>query len=199
MGVDARIWVKTAIPYSREEVKHVSYLFGQAFHNDLMIGHEKKLWYHPLDRVIDLENPEYEPEDFRKPEYLHIPLAGRYYGPGYERGPLMTYVAMAELLERLLPFCEVYYGNDSSDEYQLFNRDERIKLIDYFMLNGGRLNYVRGFDQSVTNKQMCPHCERIMPQNGWGATYSFHSCTGCGWARKVRDGNVEEGFNVSSF
>ena len=200
MGVDARMWVKTKTPLTKEEVKHCSYLFGQAYHYYLMIGFDKKCYYHPLDRVIDLENPEYEPNDFQTPEFLHVPLSNRYYGPGYERGPLMTYVGMAEFLERLIPFCEIYYGNDSSDEYQLFNREKRTKLIDYFIHNRGRNNYVGGFDSEPESKAvMCPHCERRMARDGWGATYSHYSCLGCGWTKRTKDGVTNEGYNVKEF
>jgi hypothetical protein len=56
-----------------------------------------------------------------------------YYGEGYERGDAEWFIRLAEWLERNIPGCEIWYGNDSSDEsIKPFGIAERAAFLEYF-------------------------------------------------------------------
>ena len=61
-----------------------------------------------------------------------VHVVGRYYAIGYPRGDVLTYCMAAECLEANIPGAEIYYGHDGSDEFDLFNQDERAKLKKHF-------------------------------------------------------------------
>jgi hypothetical protein len=191
MGVDARMKVHLKEPVNSEKLQELSYIFGSAFHCHLMIGMNQEIWHKPLDYNSDWDGSE------RNEMILNVPLSGRYYGPGYERGPIMDYIIIAEFLEMLIPNCEIYYGGDSSDELELFNTDARRKMMQYFIRNRGRDNYVRSFKIKNDSKSpICPVCKVEMVQSGWGHKYSYFSCMGCGWQHSERDEIIQFGFEI---
>lgn len=50
----------------------------------------------------------------------------RFYGPGYERGPIEAFVGLAETLEAILPVgTRIFYGGDCSDTARPFDRSAR--------------------------------------------------------------------------
>lgn len=184
MGVDAEIFVKLAAPITNEQLKKASYIFGSAFHYDLMLGHDNTHYHHPIE--LSKYYKEYD---------LEIPLSGRYYGPGYERGDLFTYVAMAELLEILFPACTIYYGGDSGEEKEEFDRTKRNELMRYYVKANARDRYVRAFDRDNAGMN-CPNCDVQMTQNGWGPSFKLFTCQGCGWVDRTKDGVHTAGYNL---
>jgi hypothetical protein len=65
--------------------------------------------------------------------WIDVHVCRDYYGVGYERGDLEWYIRLAEWLERNVVGCEVWYGNDCSDEsIKPFGPDERAALLAYF-------------------------------------------------------------------
>jgi len=187
MGVDARMYVKLSKPISKGELKHKSYLFGQAFHHLLMIGFGDEIYYRPLET---------KKEDYESGEDwdIKIPLTGRYYGPGYERGPIFDYISIANFLESILPGCTIMYGGDSGEELIIFNKQYRDAMINHFITHNGRVNYVDHFDRDK-NGPDCPVCEVRMTQNGSGNKYALYTCIGCGWMERHKDGLITKGFS----
>src|SRR5258708_27710312 len=171
MGIDGEMFIEIVNEKLAEvEIKKASYIFGSAYHHMLMLGFDEKIYHRPLE-LITSEIREQDGPDIKlnpKNTYIHIPLAGRYYGIGYERGPIIEYIMMAEFLEQLFPLCNIYYGGDSSGVlYTLFGKETRSELLQYFIKNHGRDNYLRAFDKENDGFN-CPVCDVKMIRNGWG-------------------------------
>lgn len=191
MGIDARMIVKTKEVVTPEELKKRSYIFGSAFHYNLFLGCEEEIVHHPIEA-----NPEYINEETffeRDYSYFEIPLSGRYYGPDYERGPIFTYIGMAELLEVLFPSCSIYYGGDCGTVFELFDENARNQFRKYFVAANGRDKYNRFFDKENDGIQ-CPVCDVKMIRTGWGNNFKAFSCLGCGWHHAEKDGVTTKGF-----
>lgn len=206
MGIDATMIVVINRKITEDERRRWSYLFGSAFADKLWIGYDEKIRNKPLDYPKNYRNSNPNPhvyeqdgDDFvisKEHTMLEVPLSSRYYGKGYERGPLFNYIAMAEFLEFLIPECRVYYGGDSSGVcLELFDKSAREDLIKHFIKNNGRNNYLRAFDADKNkNTPDCPVCEVNMFRNGWGNNYSLYTCAGCGWMISTKDGITKAGF-----
>jgi hypothetical protein len=132
---------------------------------------------------------------------LELSLSGRYYGPGYERGNILVYCAIAEWLEHNIPGCEVWYGGDSSGVLaEPFNEAKRVELRKHLYGEEGR-EYFRhsGMGKAPLLPPacaLCPHGRYWGSQCMWGGhingkpnttTAGFH-CPGCGKSTETRDG-----------
>jgi hypothetical protein len=179
MGVDAEMFIKTKNPINLQKL---SYELGCLFRQHLMFGYGK------LDEVIK-EHPiqpasNYDIKDH--PELAvngyEILLWGRYYGKGYERGPILTYIEMAEWLEwRLGSELElILYGGDCGVQFINFNKEARAELKHYYF-EQAHLPYHRGFGK---HKSFIPHCKRCnepMSNYGGGGGDSYFGCNGCNY------------------
>jgi hypothetical protein len=195
MGIDAQMFIKTRTDVTPERLKSWSYIFGSAFKYHLSIGYKDKIWHKPIEKIEVYEQDGDDIIPATNETFLRVYPSGRYYGIGYERGPIMTYIQMAEFLERLIPNCEVWYGGDSSGACaELFDKTKREKLINHFISANGHDSYNHYFDKD-SNGPDCPVCEVKMVQNGWGPDYKAYGCLGCGWQRSERSGEVREGFD----
>ena len=66
-------------------------------------------------------------------QWYDVGLWGAVYEWGYERGDLPLFVRVAEWFEKRLPACEVWYGNDCTEEsIHFFGRRERECLTKYY-------------------------------------------------------------------
>lgn len=120
------------------------------------------------------------PEAPKGGTWIDVSTMARYYGVGYERGPILEIIALRDLMLHHWPDATVYYGGDSdvgvapmTDEVvaslkaHLFGGEGR----DYFMYGGDR---GRRFD--------CPRCRTptSAPMSGNGGR--GHRCLSCGWS-----------------
>lgn len=123
---------------------------------------------------------------------LNLNLWGRYYGPGYERGDIILYCAIAEWLEHNIPGCEVWYGGDSSGIEakpftEAYRRSLRFHLYgecgkDYWQ--SGMLPRDTPFPKSCS---LCPNDRYAGVQCGWGNDYASFRCSGCDKRVETRD------------
>jgi hypothetical protein len=127
---------------------------------------------------------------------LKISLMGRYYGPGYERGDILSYCAIAEWLEQNIPGCEVWYGGDSSGCCaEPFGAEERAAMKAHLFSKNGR-DYFNSWDmgEPLGAKPpacgLCPGGVYCGSKFGFGASYSAWSCGGCGKSVESRDGGA---------
>jgi len=117
---------------------------------------------------------------------LEVHLAGRYYGVGYERGPILTFIAIADWIDANIPTAEVWYGGDSSGVLmEPFPQSERLALQAHFFGPHGQ-DY-RKFDPRGTfpTPPPCALCvpnENRFDRYGWGGgdQYVAVHCGGCG-------------------
>lgn len=107
---------------------------------------------------------------------LAVDLNGeRFYGIGYERGPVVRHIAVAEWFEVLVPGISVYYGGDH-DCLDVFDARARSELFAHFARNASRPYRVR-----QPTEYDCPKCERAIAVNQWaGVDTRSGTCLVCG-------------------
>jgi hypothetical protein len=196
MGVDAEMLVRLVTPISDADLIDASYQLAEA------CGKRERFWLssdadlakgeirRALNRVADDEDGRYRSFGLAVPDghWLWLSLWGRYYGPGYERGDLWAYVAIAEWLERNFPNCAVYYGGDSGETLEAFHRAARERLIAHWAAKGGRPYYAHegsdreggwGLSRPHPLRPTCPLCQRKATQYGSGGMFASWTCDGC--------------------
>lgn len=128
-------------------------------------------------------------------EYMYeVHLICRYYGIGYERGPLDRILSIARWIHTRLPGARVFYGGDSSGvcAKELTPERER-ELWEHFCEHGGK-PYHRGsmFRNMLEPKPevICQLCKQPYEQKGGGGDGRFASfyCDGCNHYVSTNDG-----------
>jgi len=119
---------------------------------------------------------------------LEVSLWSRYYGPGYERGDILSICAIAEWVEVNIPHCQVWYGGDSSGVLVApFGKAERQEMKQHLYSSKGR-DYFKGFGTISANRnpypamlpcKICPK-DNLLPRSGWGQNYAVYHCAPCG-------------------
>lgn len=183
MGVDVNMLATTTASLSEQDVRNLSYRLCEAF------GYETfwldvKAGQFALSIVKPDDYPcEWLPLEARTTcqagTILIVNQGWRYYGPGYERGPLPTILAVAEWLTR--NGLQVWYGSDSHSSVSLLDAVAKEELWNHFAKNGGE-PYRSGFG-GRDPKLDCPYCINPMRVTTWGP-YEQRSyvCPGCGYA-----------------
>lgn len=131
---------------------------------------------------------------------LEVHLWTRYYGPGYERGDILTICAVAEWCERHIDRAAVWYGGDSSGICaKPFGKKERVAMLDHFFSPKGReyFNYrsfmlPRSGDLTALPEpcKLCVRKDGDFVRSGWGDHFAVMNCHGCGRAFETRDGGT---------
>ena len=171
MGVDANMSFSTQRKLSDEDIGKLASKFYDAFQSLVYLDTFRKCI------CRSYKNPEFE--------YM-VNLSGRYYGPGYERGPIYAYVAIAEWLEHNIPGCQVFYGGDGN--LDKFGPEERESFKHYFFELGHSpyLNF-----GSLARDLKCLHCVDWNIANvGGGRGDEFLRCSGCGNHYIYRNGTL---------
>lgn len=188
MGIDAQMFVKTKHHYSEWEVRRLSvdlceafwrepfFLFEPGEYDDMPNGR------HALEIITKYEQDGDDIIPKRGEQFIEVHLADRYYGKGYERGPIATHIAIAEWLERRIPDAQVFYGGDSSGVLaEPFGKLEREAIFAHFAKVGHRPYH--GAFSSVFAKDhlpICGFCQYAMTACGGGRDREFYGCDGCG-------------------
>jgi len=125
-------------------------------------------------------------------QFIEVHLAGRYYGPGYERGNLPKYISIANWLEVRIPNSSIFYGGDSSGICaEPFDAKGRAKMWAHFCQYGHR-PYTGAFgsfkNEGVT---LCSFCKTPMTDTGGGGGDTYLYCAGCG-KRRIKIGKTGE-------
>ena len=194
MGVDAQMVVRLSEPISDDELIQASYRLAEACgrsevfwlssDDDLARGECRRA----LNRVDDTEDGLWHACGVAQPDgfWLWVSLGGRYYGPGYERGDLWSYVSVAEWLERIFPGAVVYYGGDSSEMIVPWTHVERETFIAHWAKSGGRPYYAgegktygRWYGDEHAKRPICPLCQHPATQYGSGRDFASWQCGGC--------------------
>jgi hypothetical protein len=200
MGVDARILVRVPRDVKPSEVDDLAYRLAEAFWHDTFstVQPGTYSWIPNGCRSLERVDVYQQDGDDILPQngetLLEVHLGGRYYGPGYERGPLWTYVAIAYWLELNIPGCAVWYGGDSSGICaEPFGPEERKAMMAHFA-DVGHEPYAGAWNTGDTplRAPMCALCKRPMRQFTWGggidSERAGYQCAGCGLKRETDDG-----------
>lgn len=210
MGIDAVMYVEIPGEVSTADLKAMGYELGSC------VGPESFLtWAPEVDNNLPWRKQGRGPLEFadfsddgdengaiygltRRDGFtlVQVSLSGRYYGRGYERGNLWTYVAVGAWFESQVAGCTVWYGGDSSDELDLFDEEYQSALIQHWAEVGGRPHYsYHCSNETLSSGRVipnCPVCDVALNRSGWGGNgdeeYAHVSCMGCGYSRSTRDG-----------
>lgn len=191
MGIDARMLLKVKGDYTERQTLELARQAFECFGKDTLWVDE----WNSQDRkhcILKIDKYEQDGETLYPKDnesFLEVRLWGRYYGKGYERGDLLSYIMLAEYLEIKIPNVEVWYGGDSSGiEAYLFDKTTRNDLFSYFCDNGHSL-YEDYFDREKDG-EICPLCNIQMTRYGWGVNYKAWYCKGCGDSITERNGII---------
>jgi len=193
MGIDARMFVRTSKPVTDEEIRDLAYRLVEGIGpKHFFLDREGRYGVprHALSRLteFDQDGPTLYPG--RGETFIGVHLAGRYYGPGYERGDLPVILVVATWLEAAVPGAEMWYGGDSSGATAApFGPTERAALFEHFVHVGHR-PYDQGFGLFCGDGSpppICEFCARPMFDFGGGGGRTFFSCGGCGIQVQRRD------------
>lgn len=121
--------------------------------------------------------------------WIDIALYGRLYTEGYERGPLLVYLAVADWIEKRFPGVEILYGGDSGDNLVSFDKEYRSKLYDYWLENGNQ-PYERYFSEGYKDVKGCKRCINGLVYYGGSIETSLFRCLACGDKFTERDGEL---------
>lgn len=126
---------------------------------------------------------------------LCVHISTRYYGPGYERGDLVSISATARWLRDAFKptMCEVYYGGDSGDNVTLFDDAAEAALWDHLRGDRSRAYFDWG-SRHGGQRHVCDFCNVPTMDRGGSDTDGILSCGSCGgeWRQDRRTGAVEE-------
>lgn len=212
MGVDAQMIVKLSAPISDAELIDASYRLAEACgayrtfflsnDEDIAKGERRRA----LNRVTDDDDSRYHSRHIAEPDgtWLWLSLWGRYYGIGYERGDLFQFIEIAEWLERNFAGCLVFYGGDSGETLDLFNKPARERFIAHWAEKGGRPYYAsegksyKWVERDHPLRPTCPLCERQPTQYGSGGEFASWTCDGCSRHWVWAGGDVVKAFKPST-
>lgn len=194
MGVDAQMLVKTRRALSENAVHALALDLAEAFGPEKFYLNREADDYgdgshYPAHHALSIVDKFEQDGDtiFPSPgeQFIEVHTWHRYYGVGYERGDLPTYIGIAEWLERRIPGCAVFYGGDSSGICaEPFDAASRAALMDHFAKVGHK-PYRGGWDRE-RDGPLCDFCRIQMQRCGWGPEWAAWSCAGCGdkWERR---------------
>ncbi len=203
MGIDAKIFF--TIPYKTTQTKanHIAFDLAEAIGSDKLM---QSNWGEDWDGNKHLglllrDTYEQDGPPIHKPKHgslVEVMLYGRYYGAGYERGPLFDYIQIAEWIEINISQSLVYYGGDSGGICaEPFNEEHRKELIHHWAMYG-HLPYRTGYerftrDPSKPNKPepiKCGLSRCQLNQYGFGQNYMAYNCPGCSSQWETRNGGM---------
>lgn len=197
MGVDAEMFLALPTPLTEREVIRLNYETYAGFGTGLFTMGFPDLG-RPKEHAISVYDPPigqdwqgiFQPNGCEIPadwQVLEIHLVGRYWGPGYERGPWQDYAALMHFFRIKYPEGKLLYGGDSGFVQEM-TKDLRKEFWQHFATYQGRPYYG---DRNIGNDDIatpfCEFCQEPMVRNGWGANYAAFYCY-CGDHRVTRDG-----------
>jgi hypothetical protein len=140
MPVEAEMYVQVPDTTTQDDWDH--------WRTTFLADHDLRLDTWPKDFQIKIESELFEPEwfwhrEFNFPEdmddifsqsvFLKVILPGRsYYGPGYERGNLVSFIEHAEWIEKNVPQSQIWYRSDGGGGALIFNTAARQILRSYY-------------------------------------------------------------------
>jgi len=170
MGVDALMRVETDKLYTPKKVRKLAARLHDCFGDVCWVTRPDKYYpegSHCLEIVAD-----------RPKLVIDVNLSCRYYGEGYERGPLVKLLGIASWLERNIRGASIFYGGDCDLDLQPFGSDVRDDLWEYYCSRGHE-DY-RGYSLSKRTEPNCDFCSVQLRDCGGGGGKTFLYCGGCG-------------------
>ena len=169
MGVAAIMMVRAPDGVPDDQLKVLVFDLAEAFGGDTIFHSEESP---SLTRVRSLDST---PGDAVGGDWLDVNVSRVYYGRGYERGPLASYLAIAAWLESRIPRAEVWYGSEEDPQIGRFDAEARSRLFDYFCLVGHKPYFKPGLAYEIASGVEIPECCGV-PMTLGGLEGTGNSC-----------------------
>lgn len=121
-------------------------------------------------------------------QIIRVHLSGRYYGPDYERGDLVSILAVVEWLQYNITDGDVWYGGDSGGKQTLMTEKAKQELWRHFCKVGHRPYYHKKHHEQ--DGMMCSFCNVQLSHYGVGGARGFYCCGSCG-TNFIRDNSCK--------
>lgn len=185
MGVQAILLVRLPAPLDDEELTDLAYALAEAFGDDPLDTRPSGPpdGRSPVLEVLDVSVwASYYGIPAESSHWLRLRIGRSYYGPGYERGPVVDYLAIARWWEYRVPGVVVWYGGDE-DGYPIrpLDETERHRLFEHFCRVGHRPYETPNWKHRVAPGAVWPRCcGRPMTWVGWhGRAIHVLRCLAC--------------------
>jgi hypothetical protein len=215
MGVDAQMCFILTESLSKDKVRQLALDCYEAFNGGpLWLDHGRRSLGKddpgvPLEELLKLgrgahhcitkTNEFHQDGDSILPgedEHIYeVHLICRYYGVGYERGPLDRILSIARWIRTRLPEARIFYGGDSSgvlaDE---LTEEYEQELWEHFCKHGGKPYhrdrvFGRLYGEDETKNPFCKLCQQHYTQKGGrGGDFAAYHCDGCNHYLVTHDG-----------
>ena len=94
---------------------------------------------YPVSRVYPIDYEHSLPKNLPRAQcIIEISTASPFYGKGYTRGDWPELASILEFLRHRIPTCNVWYGDDSSDEITLASHEFMADMWKFWAHNGNR-------------------------------------------------------------
>lgn len=198
MGVDAEMFLALPTHLTDREVIRLNYEIYAGFGTGMFTMGFPDLYDGKKEHALSVYAPPigndycgvYQPDGSGVPadwQVLRVHLMGRYWGPGYERGPWPDYAALMHFFRVKYPDGKVLYGGDTGFVREM-TKEVRDEYWEHFAMHQGR-PYRLGSSllRDDLETPFCDFCQEPMVRNGWGANYAAFYCY-CGAHRTTQDG-----------
>lgn len=179
MGVDVEMFFRLKRKLSEKELRRLSWEMSGAIGRDTFYRDEPKGL--PIEEREEITQDGPTLTANKGEHFYRINLLCCYYGPDYERGPVLEIIAVAEWLEAHVEGAEVWYGGDSGGICAApFRAQERAALKRHW-LDHGHAPYLLAWNSGIFSKHLptCPRCQELMINSGGGGDRRFYFCYGC--------------------
>lgn len=130
--------------------------------------------------------------------FVKVSLGSRFYGKGYERGPIDDQLTVARFLKAAWPDGKVFYGGDSSgvafeEVTPAWEKDilRHFHAVGHTPYRGGfdnpLMDQPRPGEKAVQRPKPCPRCLTSMTRNGWGVGFGAFFCGSCNLTLETHD------------
>lgn len=187
MGVDAIICALVPKRLTDEEIKraavHAQVVIGDGHVLQVSPPHDGTLSWSPREGQHSLVRADAETLDIYFPDrpdgrnktWLWVNTRSSYYGPNYERGPIVTILALAKFLRHRWKGTEVYYGGDTGGDVSLLDQKREAALWDHLFGPEGR-DYFQRSGFGAGRAVHCDFCDLTTSVNMGGGVGSYFGC-----------------------
>lgn len=179
MGIDAEMRVRIPEPLDDRELMALSVAAVDAFREFFWVDRERR-----QAAIERWEAREWDEVPEGEGHWLKVNTMSRFYGEGYQRGPIVTILAVAEWFELRILGCEVFYGGDHDDYVEPLTAERRGELFRHFAQNGHRPYRDNRLDRGEVPE--CDWCGPSMRATTYHALLATtYECIHCGYSVKV--------------
>lgn len=193
------MFVRTKQPLDPGEVIKLAHRLWEAMGGECLYippggeaGQNQPYARHCLEIIEEYtqEGPSLFPEPGE--QFIQVHFNCRYYGPGYEGGPILQIAGIAQWLKANIEECQIWYGGQYGGA-GAGPLDIAGLLAHWYRFGHTPYRHYLGKDDQAP---WCPRCQLPTLRVGWGQDYAAYKCGGCSYAQVTKDGTTHEGDNL---